>query len=249
MFGYLRSKKKELKIAAIFLLVCIALSAAIWWAWNDWLTSPPYVDADHYPIRGIDVSSHNGMMNLDAAAEDNVDFIFIKASEGASFRDPNFRINYDKAVKAGLMTGAYHFFRFDVDGVSQAINFLWAIGNRKLDLGIAIDVEQAGNPANVPTEVVIDRLSAMIEFLNMKNYEVILYSNTQGFYDYISQNFRDMPLWICSFSSIPAEADWTFWQYYHRGRVKGINGDVDLNAFYGSRKEWHDFLKSRQRIN
>lgn len=86
------------------------------------------------------------MMNLDAAADDGIEFIFIKASEGENFRDENFVLNYQKARHAGMKVGAYHFFRFDVDGVKQAVNLMRSVGARPLELGMVIDVEAEGNP-------------------------------------------------------------------------------------------------------
>lgn len=247
MIKFLKSKKNELKIAAIFSMVAVMLVFTILWAWNDYMTSPPYVDPQVYPIRGIDISAHNGMMNLEGAADDGIEFVFIKLTEGKDFRDSNFRINYDKAARAGLKIGVYHFFRFDRDGVSQAVNLLKSLGNRKLDLGIAVDVEKEGNPPGIPIDSITDRLQSMVDILNMKGYRVIFYSNTQGYYDYLSQNFKGYPLWICSFSSNPINEEWTFWQFNHHGKVKGINGDVDINVFNGSRKQWEDFLKAQRR--
>lgn len=242
MLELLKRKKTELKVSALFLLVALLLAGAAVWAWNDYITSPPYVDPERFPIRGIDVSAHNGMMNFEGAAADGIEFVFIKASEGKGFRDSNFRLNYEKAARAGLKIGAYHFFRFDVDGVSQAVNLLKAIDGRRLDIGIAVDVEAEGNPKGVPPDSITERLTAMTEFLNMKGYRVMFYSNSKGYYEYLAENFRGYPMWICSFDGEPREENWTFWQYYHRGRVKGINGDVDLNVFNGKRHQWERFL-------
>ena len=225
-----------------FLMISLLLVMAGIWATKHFLETPPYVNPDKYPIRGIDVSAHNGMMNFDAAAQDGISFVFIKASEGTGFRDENFRLNYDKANAAGLKTGAYHYFRFDAAGVPQAINFLKAIGDRDLDLGLAIDVEEHGNATGVSQEKIIDRLQAMIEFLNLKGHRVILYSNRDGYYDFIEENFKGLPLWICSFSDPPISTEWDFWQFNHRGKVKGIRGDVDMNTFSGSRQQWYDYL-------
>jgi lysozyme len=225
-----------------FIFLSLLLIFVLWWAVVQYLSSPPYVDTTRYPIRGIDISAHNGMMNLDAAAADGIKFVFIKASEGDKFRDTNFSLNYDKARKAGLKIGVYHFFRFDVEGVPQAMNLLKTIDKRELDLGLVIDVEKQGNPTDVPIEKITDRLSAMLDYLNLKGYRAILYTNRDGYYQYISDNFRGYPLWICSFSRYPIDEDWTFWQYNHHGKVKGITGDVDLNTFYGDQKDWYDYL-------
>ena len=161
VFQALKSKLNDIRVAALFLVVSLMLICACIWAYHEFMTTPPYVDPERYPVRGIDISAHNGMMNLDAAAKDGIDFVFIKASEGETFRDDNFRLNYRKAEHAGLKIGVYHFFRFDKDGVSQAINLLRTVGSRKPELGLAIDVEKQGNPANVPDSLVKDRLSSM----------------------------------------------------------------------------------------
>lgn len=225
-----------------FVFVALLLVYAGYYAGKSYLETPPYVDEIRYPVRGIDISAHNGMMNLEAAKADGIDFAFIKASEGDQYGDPNFALNYDKATAAGMKVGAYHFFRFDVDGVPQALNLLKRVGARPLDLGLVIDVEQPGNPEGTDMTVIADRLGAMLEYLNMKGYRVTIYSNRDGYYKYVADNFPGQQLWICSFSNPPISTDWMFWQYNHRGKVKGINGDVDLNAFNGSRQEWYDHL-------
>lgn len=238
----LLSRRKDLFVGIGFMLLVMLLACTSVWAYREFITSPPYVDEEKYPIRGIDVSRHNGLMNLDAAAAEGIEFIFIKASEGSDFRDENFRLNYRKARHAGLKIGAYHFFKFDRDGVEQANNLIHTIGYRKLDLGVVIDVESHGNPDNIPTELITDRLTRMKEYLNMKGFRVTFYTNRNGYYDYLAENFPGSPLWICAFSETPINAEWTFWQYNHRGRVAGIRGDVDLNTFCGSRREWESFL-------
>jgi lysozyme len=36
---------------------------------------------------------------------------------------------------------------------------------------------------------------------------------------------------------------WSFWQYQSDGRVPGIDGKVDRNAFYGSPEQWRAFAE------
>ena len=238
-----RAKIRDIRMVLLFIGVSAMLVVAGWSAYNWYIKTPPYVDPQRYPIRGIDLSSHNGMLSFEGVREDGIEFVFLKASEGTDFRDTNFRLNYDKARKADLKVGAYHYFRFDRDGVSQALNLLRTIGARQLDLGIAVDVEDAGNARGVPRDSIRERLSEMIDYLNLRGYRVTIYSNRDGYYDYLKEDFRGFPLWICSFQSVPINDDWTFWQYYHHGKVKGIKGEVDLNVFSGSRKEWEEYLR------
>ncbi len=242
----MRRPRKDIIVAGCFLLVSLLLAGAMWWAWREYITSPPFVDPDRFPVRGIDVSAHNGMMNLNAARADGIEFIFIKASEGAGFRDENFVLNYQKASHAGMKVGAYHFFRFDVDGVAQAVNLLRSVGPRPLDLGLVIDVEEDGNPGGYTPDQVAEQLQKMVEYLNMRGHRVMFYSNERGYNKYLFRDeFRGFPFWICSFTEDTASAgSWSFWQYSHRGRVAGIRGDVDLNAFHGSWTDWEKALRN-----
>lgn len=237
-------KKKDIPASLLFLGVSAMLVFASIWAYNKFMTSAPYVSMERYPIRGIDVSRHNGMMNLDAAAKDGIEFIFIKASEGEESRDENFHINYDKAGHAGLKRGAYHYFRYDKDGISQGQNFVKAISGKPLELGVVIDVEDGGNAKNVPADSIMIRLTDMVEYLNLRGYRVMFYTNRKGYEDFLMNNYAGMPLWICHFSSTPFDADWTFWQFDHHGKVKGIPSEVDMNVFVGSRKDWEEYLST-----
>ncbi len=240
---FLNRPVKDLMVAGGFLLVCILLVFAAIWAYRQFITTPPYVDPERYPVRGIDVSAHNGNIDFDKVADAGMEFVFIKATEGGDFKDKSFRQNYDNAKRAGLKTGIYHFFRFDRDGVEQAINFLKVVGKRQPELGLVIDIEKTGNPDTIPNETIVRRLSEMVDYLNLLGHRVMFYTNRDGYYDYIAETYPGHPLWICGFTETPINAEWSFWQFNHRGEVDGITGDVDLNTFCGNRAEWQRFLQ------
>lgn len=234
---------------AIFLCFIAAGALLLWAGYAAWIafkTTPPYVDRQLYPVMGIDVSAHNGSVNFEAARADGVEFVWIKASEGASFKDKNFRINHDKARKAGVKTGAYHFFRFDKDGVEQALNLLDAVGDRILDLGIAIDIESSGNPSGIDISTVKDRIATMVEYLNLRGLAPTLYCNKKDYFGLLDDSFPGQSLWICALSEDQIASDWTFWQFSHNGSVAGVKGNVDINVFGGSRKEWSEFIANQQ---
>ncbi len=234
---------KDIAVAAGFILVCALLVWAALWAYRTFLTTPPYVDPVRYPVRGIDVSAHNGDIDMKKVAGQGYEFVFIKATEGVDFKDRKFRENYENAGQAGLKRGVYHFFRFDRDGVDQALNLLRAVNGRHPELGLVIDVEKAGNPDSIPTRDVIGRLAEMVDYLHLLGQRVTFYTNREGYYEYLAETFPGQPLWICGFSENPINAEWSFWQYDHHGKVDGIKGDVDLNAFCGTPAEWERLLK------
>lgn len=196
------------------------------------------------PVMGIDVSSHNGDIDFDTIAGQGFIFTIIKATEGSTFKDPAFHINYKRAKRAGLKIGAYHFFRFETSGQMQAINLLNSVRGRHLDFPLIIDIEEWGNPYSRPTDDIVDRLSEMISCINAAGYPVMLYTNKDGLARFISGRFDDIPLWICSFTLPQADTPWTLWQFTHRGELDGIKGKVDIDAFAGSADQFDLWLKS-----
>lgn len=233
---------KDIGVAVIFLgVLCLLVFSALW-AFHQYKTSPPYLDAEKYPVRGIDVSRHNGDIDFSRVKDAGIEFAFIKATEGATHKDSLYSRNMSQARRAGIKTGAYHFFRFDVDGVDQALNFLRTVGPLQPELGMVIDVESTGNPKNIPPETIKKRLTSMVEYMNLLGHRVMIYTNLDGYYDYIEEILPGYPLWICRFKENPINAEWTFWQYDHHGTIDGIKGEVDLNAFCGNREEWERYL-------
>ncbi len=204
------------------------------------------VDREMYPVAGLDLSSHNGVPDFDSIRQAGIDFVYLKASEGNTFRDNAFVRNYSSARRAGIKVGAYHFFRFDREGTRQAANFLDAIGPLKLDLPLAVDVEEFGNPAGIPTELVAERLRTMILALRNEGRRVVIYTNKQGLSRFVREIVREdggPDLWICSFTNPPlSHEDSRLWQHSHVGTVPGIEGYADMNVFCGSREEWNKWL-------
>ncbi len=203
------------------------------------------VDREIYPIRGLDISSHNGKPDFNKIVSDGVDFVYLKASEGINFRDRTFMRNYHAARQAGLKVGAYHFFRFDRDGIRQADNFLNAIADCELDLPLVIDLEESHNSTDVSTEIIIERFEAMLSTLRSEYGPVVIYTNKGGNKRFVRGRFDDVPLWICSFTDPPlARQRWLLWQHSHRGSVAGVDGNVDLDTFNGNREQWEAWVDS-----
>lgn len=197
-------------------------------------TSNMHVDIDPatYPVRGIDISAHNGRVAFDSVAAAGYSFVYIKASEGATWHDARFEENYRAARTAGLAVGAYHFFRFDVTGWKQGVNLLSALRGADLDLPVAIDIEESGNPADYNVDEIIENIADMISVLERAGRPVILYTNKKGYVKFVKRHFDDVPLWICSFTDPPIaeRTRWTLWQHSHEGSVSGVSGPVDLNT-------------------
>ena len=177
-------------------------------------TGPSYPDPEKFAVLGIDISAHNGDINFEKVAADGISFVIIKATEGGTFKDKKFVENLQKARAAGLKVGAYHFFRFDTPGYMQGLNFLNSLRGRKLDLPVAIDIEECANPN----------------------------TNKNGHSRFVKGRLEGYPLWICSLVDEPTDMEWLFWQATHNGKVDGINHPVDINAFRGNLHDWQELV-------
>ncbi len=204
-----------------------------------------------YNIRGVDVSSYQGEIDWQVIASQDIDFAYIKASEGSDTRDRYFAQNANGAASAGLAAGAYHFFSFDSAGETQADNFLAAIGDAPLTLPPAVDVEPYGDYflAPAPKERVVEQLSALLERLRAHyGVQPVIYATADSYERYIAGSFPDSPVWIRSVVTPPllrSGGEWTFWQYSCTTRLRGIYGGerfVDMNVFNGNSERFSQLL-------
>ncbi len=234
---------------AISIIAAAALAIFSTGVWRVVQSRQPHVDVerDRYPVMGVDLSAHNGDVDFERVAAAGVDFVFLKASEGTDFRDPKFISNYNAARKAGIKVGAYHFFRFDSDGYRQGRNFLTAVDSLDLDLPLAIDIEDSGNPTGHEADDVASSLRGMIFALEGSRNKVILYTNKKGYDRYVRGRLDEMPVWLCSFTNPPISSDnWLLWQHSHRSHIDGISGEVDMNTFNGDSISWSQWLNDME---
>lgn len=203
------------------------------------------VDRYRYPVAGLDVSKHNGEIDFEHVVADDYQFVFIKASEGKTYKDDAFERNYNRAREAGLKVGAYHFFRKNRTGREQADNLLGVIKGKTFDLPLVIDLEDDwGNGAATSRQTALERVLEMLNILNDKGYQVMIYTNLDGYEKYYKDMLGDHDLWLCSFTSpdMLSHLPHRIQQFSHEGSVNGIDGDVDLNVFRGSKRDWDSYL-------
>ncbi|MDU0807476.1 glycoside hydrolase family 25 protein [Aquirufa regiilacus] len=205
----------------------------------------PWELAKSYEVRGLDLSHWNGRVLYDDL--DTLDFVFLKVSEGDDRVDDTFEQHYEAFRERDIPVGAYHFFRFDVDGKEQAQHFLKHLDGRRLQLPLVIDVEQHGNRA-IPHEKVKKRLHAfMKELKRHTKHQPIFYTNGDGYRDFIEDEFGNHTLWLSSTNTWrPTMMDCTFWQFNIDADLMAITHRADLNVFRGSREEWEEYLEEHK---
>ncbi|MBQ3295043.1 MAG: hypothetical protein IJH00_00960 [Erysipelotrichaceae bacterium] len=204
-----------------------------------------FVDEKNSVI-GVDVSSYQADIDMNELKNQNIEFIYIKATEGSSMQDNRFTQNWEKAKKTGLLSGAYHFFSYDSKGETQAQNFINTLGkDLKGHLLPVVDVEYYGDKEENPPlkEDVIRELKIFLELLE-KEYGVkpMIYTRSDIYKKYLKGEFDGYKKWISSLYtpiSWNYRDDWYIWQYLNRGELKGYSGGeryIDLNILNKNKK-------------
>ena len=233
--------KKLLKIViiiaavllVIFLTVFILAKMKIVFI-NEW-----FVDKSNSTI-GVDISSYQADVDMEKLKEQDIGFVYIKASEGSKLQDDKFASNWENALKAGLPSGAYHFFSFDSPGSTQAENFIKAVGDDiKGRLLPVVDVEYYGDKEKNPPEKedVIRELTVFLNAVEDKyGVKPMIYTGAGIYEKYLSDLAPEYKFWISSLYTPLGwnyHGDWYIWQYLNRGRLEGCSGGeqyIDLNV-------------------
>jgi lysozyme len=188
-----------------------------------------------FPVRGLDVSHHQGAIDWSAVARQHVDFAFIKATEGSDFTDPRFRDNWAESRAVGIPRGAYHYFSFCTPALEQATHFLSTVPWDEPQLPPAVDVEFYGNCARPADDVTIRAELAVFlrEVERIARRTPIVYTTESSYRRIVRGRFPDHPLWRRNvfFEPTPPSCEpWTIWQYTDRGRIAGVPSLVDLDV-------------------
>ncbi len=161
-----------------------------------------------------------------------VRFVYIKATEGLSFRDRDFDENWKQAGRAPLQRGAYHFFRSSKDGAAQAAHFIRTVGPlRHRDLPPVLDIETVhrGCTKKLLNERALQWLKAVEAHYGKKP---LVYTGASFAKDWLGKEITEQyPLWIAHYGKDrPGYDDWTLWQCTDRAVVKGVPEPVDLSV-------------------
>lgn len=191
-------------------------------------------------LKGCDISHWDGTIDWASLKGASISFVFIKATQGTTYIDPDFEYNWASADSYGFYRGAYHFYQPNEDPKEQAAHFLSVAKPSKGDLLPVLDIEVSDNlsPAKLAADIGIwiDSVKAAIG-----RYPII-YTDHSFWNGSVDADFGHCPLWIAEWETdkpplLPKGwSRWIFWQYADNGTLAGIpdaQGKVDLDYFYG----------------
>ncbi|GAB3539848.1 hypothetical protein GCM10027443_36910 [Pontibacter brevis] len=205
------------------------------------IEKPKPVWPQGHSVYGVDVSHYQKEIDWQQVRENEVTFAFVKATEGRSLKDKQFQDNWDGAGAAGIARGAYHFYLPYIKPELQAENFISTVKLSVGDLPPVLDVEVRGRR---PVAQLRKDLKVWLEQVE-KAYGVkpIIYTGYNFYQNYLAGHFDEYHLWIAHYN-VPKlrlekseKLKLAFWQHTDVGSIKGIEGKVDCNVFYGSMRE------------
>jgi lysozyme len=178
--------------------------------------------------KGIDVSRFQDSINWKRVAKNtSIEFVYVKATEGASISDPMYKYNIKKAKDAGLLVGSYHVYSSRTTAYQQFANFKKTVGKNKQDLVPVLDIE-----ASHCHKLNMQRVDKLLELME-KEYgaKPMIYTSEKLYYTHFNiKKYKKYHYFIANYKREPSMA-YTLWQYTQRGKQNGIAGFVDFSKF------------------
>lgn len=199
-------------------------------------------------MNGIDISGHQQGIDLAAVP---CDFVIIKATQGISFVNPDFKRQIAQALSLNKLVGVYHY--ATAANISQQVeHFVETILPYFGKVIIALDWEKDDNKKFGDYKFCEDLLEAIkdrtgkIPFLYMSKSVARQYKWERG---------RYYPFWCAQYKKLAPrtyvdnpwtdDKGWGAWsgcaihQYSSRGRLDGFKNDLDLDICYLTADEWN----------
>lgn len=186
-------------------------------------------------LQGIDVSRWQGQIDWAKVKSAGISFAILKCggSDAGFYTDKTFEYNYAQAKAQGIKLGAYYFVGKDCisyeAGQADAKRMLSICAGKDFELPLFIDCEAQETKYKVG---ITDAIIGFYDQMTAAGRSSGVYSSTiSGFRDRIEDSrIKHIPHWVAQYyTSCTYKGEWIIWQKSSKGRIDGINGNVDLD--------------------
>lgn len=195
--------------------------------------------------KGIDVSKYQGSIDWAQVASDGVEYAFVRLGlrgygSGKLALDEYYEQNMRGADNAGIKTGVYFFTQaVTVDeAVEEAEYVLQNIADHNVSYPIVFDVEMIANDDGRANDLSqkerTDITIAFCDKIRAAGYTPMIYGNVKCFTKLLDMTrLNDYEKWYAFYDDyMYMPYDVGIWQYTEKGKVAGIDANVDLNISY-----------------
>lgn len=190
-------------------------------------------------IKAIDVSKHQGQINLDKVKSDGVEVAIIRCGFGDDIKsqdDSQWARNIQEAKRVGIKVGAYLYsYATNVTHAqSEANHAIRLLKDIQLDYPVYYDLEDENTTGKCSTSVIGDIAEVFCNALSQAGYKVGIYANKYWFTTKLTDpRFNKWDKWVAQYNSeCTYSGEYQAWQYSSSGQVNGIVGNVDMSWFY-----------------
>lgn len=200
--------------------------------------------------RGIDISEHQGEINL-RALKNQIDFVIIRVGFGPKGTiDGKFKRNADLCTELGIPMGFYWYsYALNVaDANNEAVAFLDAIAPYKPTYGCWFDMEDADGykkKHSMPSNQTLRNIcSAWCEAVEGAGYYSGVYASQSWFNNQLKgEELKPYDKWVAQWPTsmgkqkginvLASSKDGvSMWQFTSEGKLNGYNGSLDMNYAY-----------------
>ena len=195
--------------------------------------------------KGIDVSRFQGKINWQAVAADGVEFAFIRVGNrgygtGKLVEDSTFDANIKGALEAGIHVGVYIYSQaINEDEIREEYQFVMdKLEPYGVKCPIVFDVEKTADASGRMNLISVEERTALTklfcQLVEESGYKPIIYHNVEmGALMINVAELEDYDKWLAYYNDdMYYPYAYQIWQYSDRGRVSGIEGNVDLNICF-----------------
>ena len=187
---------------------------------------------------GMDASRYQGKINWPEVAAAGKQFALLRigsSNRQGTYVDPYFLKNVSGAHSAGLKVGAYYYTyaRNQEQVAAELETFLSVLQGLRLEYPVFVDVEDA-SLQNLGRARLTELVEYAMNILDQRSWY-------PGYYTYTAFAERNLdlgrlaayPLWIADYRGyVGVGRPYELWQYSASGRIKGVQGPMDLNYSY-----------------
>jgi GH25 family lysozyme M1 (1,4-beta-N-acetylmuramidase) len=192
---------------------------------------------------GIDISVHNGVVNVKQVRNADYKYIIIRAGYGNNNIDQKFEDNATACVNLSMPFGIYWFsYAYTVEMARQEAKYaIEAIKEFNSVCPIAYDLEYDSiryariKGIEITKNLATAMAVAFLEEIENAGYIPIIYTNNDYEKNYFDMNQMTCDIWYARYKSIISSTEKShasIWQKSCKGKVAGISGYVDINEFF-----------------
>ncbi|WP_294475950.1 GH25 family lysozyme [uncultured Ruminococcus sp.] len=198
-------------------------------------------------MKGIDVSVHNGDIDWGKVKADGIDFAIIRAGFGRleKQKDEKFEQNYAGAKAAGIHVGVYwySYAMTPEEAELEADVFLSVIKGKQFEMPVYFDLEEK-KQFDLGKEQVSAIMRTFLKKVESAGYFVGLYGSASSLTTHTADDIKSWyTIWLAHWvDQTNYSGAYGIWQHSEKGKVAGINGNVDLDICY---KDFPTIIKGK----